>query len=40
MNGDARGWRIALLPEALVNPPEACLSGYDLPVEERRRWRI
>jgi len=21
MNGDARGWRIALVPEALINPP-------------------
>jgi len=23
MSADARGWRIALLPDALVNPPEA-----------------
>ena len=22
MNGDARGWRMALVPDALINPPE------------------
>jgi hypothetical protein len=27
MNGDARGWRIALLPDILVNPPPALRAG-------------
>ncbi len=27
VNGDSRGWRMALVPDALVNPPQGILAG-------------
>jgi hypothetical protein len=27
MNNDARGWRIALVPDSLINPPQAVRAG-------------
>ena len=31
MNGDARGWRVALLPDTLINPPQPpVIPGLDV----------